>query len=94
MAKQPYIPESIRERMELGKAGHLWTIEVLYNVKSTTVTERKRNMKGEEIMQFRKNIFLVGMLINQAPGHWRVICPMDIVQVDLYRQSDYFPDAI
>lgn len=87
-----YVPPEIRELWQLGREGKLWAVEVVYSLAGATEIVRKRNQTGKEVMQFRQDIFRVGFLHTVGPGHWKVIPPMDIVSVDLYKQDKYLPD--
>jgi hypothetical protein len=51
---------------------------------------QKRNMEVRELMSFRENMFRYGFKVMVEPGHWKIICPMDVVEVDLYQQDAYF----
>lgn len=76
-----------------GAAGKLFSIEVLfcaYNAKSVYRRHTIRNLTGGELMKWRENVFLSGMLLPQAPGHWTVIRPGDILQIDVWRQKTLF----
>ena len=94
MSKQlpPDIPEELRELYEMGAAGKLWTLEVEYDFDSERKITRWRNLTDQDLMRRRTSMFQVGFSIpvGGQPGHWRVICPIDIVKVDLYRQTGYF----
>lgn len=88
-----HIPAELRELWEMGAHGKLWTLEVVYTVDSEQKILRWRNMTDDQLMARRSKMFMVGFSIPVAdgePGHWRIICPMDILRVDLYRQSGYF----
>jgi hypothetical protein len=86
-----YIPPEVLRLMELGRQGKLWTIEITYHCDSNTKLERKRNMTGDELVKYREDIFRIGFSVPIAAGHWRIVTPYDIVQVDLYKQNGYFP---
>lgn len=89
------IPYELQRLIDLGKQKKLWALEIQYNVAKTGETKvmRKRNMEELELMNFRELMFRYGFKVMVAPGHWKIICPMDIVEVDLYRQDAYFFDA-
>lgn len=98
MDKQPQtnipdnVPEELRELYEMGAAGKLWTLEFEYSMDSERKLFRWRNLSEAQLMARRNKMFSVGITVpvGGAPGHWRVICPIDIIRVDLYRQSGYF----
>jgi hypothetical protein len=77
--------------MELGRQKKLWALEIMYNVPGENKTKIiwKRNMTGEELQKTREGMFRYGFEIPVEPGHWKIICPMDIVTVDCYRQDNY-----
>lgn len=89
------MPHELVRLIELGKQKKLYGIEIIYNVPSTGATKRmtKRNLETTELMNFRENMFKYGFKVMVAPGHWKIICPMDIVEVDLYQQDSYFFEA-
>jgi len=82
-------PEDI-ERKALGKKGKLWSIEVLAK-HGIWGNETKRfarcNLYSSELMQSRKTMFTHGILMPVDPGHWIIVLPWDIVQIDIYRQK-------
>jgi hypothetical protein len=86
-------PELKRQMLyELGAAGKLWALEVEYNLDNETKLIRWRNLPDAELQLRRESIFKVGIPLFIEPGHWRIICPMDIAKVDVYRQNGYFPE--
>lgn len=91
-SKQPYVPPELQQRIDLGKAGKLWTIEVIYNCHNEVKKIARRNLKNEEVQEYRETMFRYGLTIPVEPGHWQIICPYDIARVDLYKQSGYFPE--
>lgn len=90
-----YIPPELERLITLGKQGKLYRIVVIYNVHGhgETKIHDLKNLEIAELMNFRDNMFRYGFKVQIAPGHWKIICPMDIVEVDLYQQSAYFFDA-
>lgn len=89
---KPLMPPELQLLYDQGKAGKLWVMEIIYRVGAEDKMLRKRNMTSGELMQFRLDIFRIGFITPIEPGHWRLICPMDIKQIDLYKQSGYFTD--
>lgn len=86
------IPPELQELFELGKAGRLWSIEIIYSLEGVTKQVRKRNLPVEELMKFRETMFRYGLTHPVEPGHWKIVCPVDIFSVDVYKQSSYFPE--
>ncbi len=85
----------LQKLIELGKQKKLWAIEIRYNVSGGGESKlmRKRNLTVKELMIFRESMFKYGFKVQVDPGHWKIICPMDIVEVDLYNQDHYFFDG-
>lgn len=90
-----YIPKELKQLIEMGKQKKLWALEIRYNVAGQGETKlmRKRNLTVQELMTFRESMFKYGFKVMVEPGHWKIICPMDIVEVDLYNQDHYFFDG-
>jgi hypothetical protein len=88
-------PAELQRLIDLGKQKKLWTIEVCYNVVGTSEAKMKRyrNLEVQELMTFRESMFKYGFKVGVEPGHWKIVCPIDIIEVDLYQQSAYFFDA-
>lgn len=91
-ANKQHIPPELEELFALGKAGKLWAMEIIYTLEGETKQVRKRNMTVEELMKFRETMFRYGMTHPVEPGHWKIVCPMDINSVDVYKQATYLPD--
>lgn len=87
-----YVPDHLKELMEMGAAGKLWTLECEYVLDSEWKILRWRNLTDKECMERRLKMFQVGFSIpvHGQPGFWRIICPTDIKKVFLHRQSGYF----
>ena len=81
--------------MQLGREGKLWSVEIMFNVpaKHETKTEYKRNMETSELMKFREALFKYGFSLPVKAGHWRLILPMDILQVDIFKQDAFVDDG-
>lgn len=80
--------------MELGRQKKLWSLEIMYNVHlptggQETKIEWKRNLDTTELMKFREAMFRYGFSMPVTANHWKLVCPMDIISVDLYRQDAY-----
>ncbi len=98
MDKQPQtkipdnVPDEMKELFEMGAAGKLWTLEFEYTMDSERKLFRWRNLDEKNLMVKRAKMFSTGLTVpvGGEPGHWRIIVPMDIIRVDLYRQSGYF----
>ena len=82
--------------IELGKQKKLWAVEVQYTApgaQQERKIEIKRNLTAEELVKFREAIFRYGMQIPVKPQHWKIIVPMDILEVDIYQQDHYIPET-
>jgi len=84
------IPPHIIELMALGQ--HLYSIETIYRWGAEEKVDRRRNVTEEELSKLRRNIFLGGLVFMVEPGHWKVICPIDILSMDIHQQSGYFEE--
>ncbi len=82
------IPAHIAELIAMGQ--HLYSVEIVYRWGSEEKIERRRNLTEEELAKFRRNVLLGGMAFIVEPGHWKVVCPIDILAFDIYQQSGYF----
>jgi hypothetical protein len=88
------LPPELERLIQLGKRKKLWALEIRYNVPNGEAKlMHKRNMEVAELMSFRENMFKYGFKVMVAPDHWKIICPMDIVEVDLYKQDYYIFEA-
>lgn len=94
MENKTYYPPEVLRLMELGRQKKLWALEIMYTVQSnhTTAILRKHNLDDVELMKERDAMFRYGIQTPIAPGHWKIICPIDIISVDLYRQDNYVPE--
>lgn len=96
--KDVYIPPELQLRIDAGNKKMLWALEIVYTVTeggvNTSQTKRwpKKNMYYNEMLEFREAMFRYGFTIPITRGHWKVIIPMDIVSVELFRQERYFPE--
>jgi hypothetical protein len=90
-----YIPPEVLRLMELGRQKKLWALEIEYTVRpdNEIKLQYKRNLTGEELKIFRDALFRYGLSIPIKPGHWRIICPMDIIQVDCFQQDCYIMES-
>lgn len=77
--------------MQLGRDGKLWALEVVYSIRDKNEYKQmiKRNLTEEELLKTREAMFKYGLQIPVEPGHWKIICPIDILEVDLYKQKAY-----
>lgn len=91
-ARQQYLTPEIEELIELGKKKLLWAIEVVYTVDGTTKRYRKRNLRMQEIMATRKELFEYGLAHPVEPGHYKIINPLDYQEMDVFKQDRYIPD--
>lgn len=80
-------------RREAGKQGKLWSIEVIARI-GITGTETKRwfraNLYENELMKAREKMFTHGILVPVDPGRWKIILPLDILEVEVTRQKNFF----
>lgn len=85
--------EDLEKRKQAGKEKKLWGIEVMYRHYESPGSVRRHTMKnyfGEELMNFRNTVFTAGIMMPVDPGHWVIIMPADILQIDVYRQNSFF----
>lgn len=87
----------ITELDKLARQGQLWSIEVLYQHKKEACRLAYYNKTNPEVMRIREAIFRAGFVIpmkdgNGQPvqGSYQVIPPLDILEVFLHRQTEYF----
>ena len=91
-ANNQSIPPELQELFDLGKAGKLWTIEVVYSLEGVTKVVRKRNMTDDELLKWRESMCRYGLTHWLEPGHWKLVLQVDIFSTDIYKQSSYFPE--
>lgn len=88
------LPDTFRELWDLGEAGKLWSLEIVYKMAGSLGTNRKllRNLTEPKLVETRIRMFSqgLGIAVDGDPGHWKIILPMDIISVDLYQQFGYF----
>jgi hypothetical protein len=98
---EPSQQTEIEKRKSAGKAGKLCTIEVYFedlDIDNESRQKRKgsrytlKNQYWAEVMKFRQMVYTAGLMVMVAPDHWKVIHPMDIRTVDIWRQNDYFKE--
>lgn len=82
--------EDKMKRISLGKAGKLWRIEVLYKVAHETKRVCITDRTGREVREFRELVYTAGLAVPIDPGHFKVISPFDILEVDVWKQDKYF----
>lgn len=90
---KPEAPVMSAEEIELralGKAGKLWRIVVMYNDGPGIGQHSLTNQTGAQVFKFRENIFAIGLMLAVSPGEWLVIHPMDIKEIRLFKQSNFF----
>lgn len=90
-SQEKQIPPHIIELMALGQ--HLYSVEVVYRWGSENRIERRRNLTEEQMGKFRRNLLIGGLAFLVEPGHWKVICPIDILEFDIHQQSGYFHEV-
>lgn len=97
MTRKQFIPAEVQQLMELGKEGKLWSLWVLYNVHNPAKPQNEtrlwklQNLVAAEVKKHRESMFRYGFTIPLESGHWKIICPMDIIEVDLFKQGGYMP---
>lgn len=89
-------PEIV-ELDRLAKEGKLWCIETYYNRNQETCIMRYYNQTNDQVMRIREAVFRAGFIIpvkdksgQPVKGSYRVIPPMDIVDMILTQQTGYF----
>lgn len=94
---QAVSPE-IETLVKLGRAGKLLTIVVTFNeitddngnIINNTRLYYLRNQTWEQVRALRATIYTSGFMYPVATDHFKVIHPMDIKAVDIWRQNEYF----
>lgn len=84
--------DELKARIDLGKRGKLWRIEVLFKDGFETKRYEIRDRTGREVRNFREDIYQCGLAVAIDPGHFRVYSPFDILTVDVWKQDRYFGD--
>lgn len=88
------MPQEMRGWWDLGEAGGLWTLEIMYQMYGEPEPHRKllRNLTIEKLAATRVKMFSQGLAfaVNGDPGHFEIVIPQDILKVDLYQQFGYF----
>lgn len=93
MAAGQAITPELQARIDLGKAGKLWRIEVLYTQGPVTGRHCVDNRYWHEVIEYRERLFKAGLMVPRDPGHWIVVSPYDIDEVHLWKQDKYFKDS-
>lgn len=78
------------ERRELGAKKLLWGIEIICRLGVETKRHHLANQTDREVFDFRKNIFVAGIMIPHEPGVWVVVPPWEITMIFITRQSKFF----
>jgi hypothetical protein len=94
MATDQNITPELQQRIDLGKAGKLWRIEVLFKEGVETRRYELRDRTGREVMDFREKVFKAGLMIPVSPGMWRIVSPFDLLEITVYRQQKYYGDNL
>jgi hypothetical protein len=82
--------KDLANRLTLAKKKKLWAVEILYNTEvASTGSHRIVNRTADEIMKIRTELFSAGVSVFIEPGHFRVIPPWRLLQVDLFVQDHY-----
>lgn len=90
-AEQPK-PLTLTERKELGKQKKLWRLEIFFNELSKNQTCRYQldNRTGQEIRDFRSQVFSIGLMVQMEPGMWVIAPPAAVIQVNIWKQDKFF----
>jgi hypothetical protein len=88
----PDMPQEMREWWDLGESGQLWALEFTFTLHGLPEVHRRllRNLTAPRLKAYRTKMFIEGLTLKKEPGHWIVVCPMDIISVDVYQQFGYF----
>jgi len=70
----------------------LWSIEVVFSHGAETKIHRLRNLETKQLMDFRADVFAVGLMYPVDPGHWVICNPVNIISIDVYKQNARFAD--
>jgi hypothetical protein len=92
--QQQYIPPEVLRLMELGRKKLLWAIEAIYTLNGSAYVYKRRNLVADELMKVREDMFKYGILHPVEQGHWKVATPLDIQDIDVYKQERYMPDGM
>ncbi len=86
------MPQELREWWDLGEAGKLWSLEFTFTLGGLPEVHRRllRNLTEPKLTATRAKMFIEGLTLRKEPGHWVIVCPMDIIAVDVYQQFGYF----
>lgn len=90
MSTETPMSEEEAKRRQAGKEKKLFHIEVLHYLGNETKRHTLSNQYGEEVMNFRKNVFAAGLMIPVDPNRWAVIPPCDIKEITIEKQSKFF----
>lgn len=91
--KQKFDEHRLQELLTLGLEGRLWAVSIMYKVNGQTKLHEIRNLTGEQTMAKRSRMFQFGFEVMIAPGHWQIVCPMDILEVHMFKQTRYLPEG-
>lgn len=78
------------EAKKTGRAGKLYCIEVVYTYFRETKKLTIQNRTWSEVIEFRARVFDLGIMVPVVKGHWKLVSPYDITDIDIYQQSGYF----
>ncbi len=84
----------LNERIEAGKAGKLWKIDVLYEVGAETRHHYLENRYSTEVMEFREEVFKKGIMVIVSPGEWVIVPPWRIRDILVTRQPKYWDQYV
>lgn len=89
---KPETPEHER-RISEGRQGKLFCVEVTYHAGDHREELKRKvfkNMFWHEVLDFRNDLPVVGMMYRESPGRYRLVLPQNIHEVYIDRQNGYF----
>jgi len=89
MSSNKDITPELQDRIDLGKKGKLWRIEILYKRGNEVCRIEKRDRTGAEVKTICEDLYIAGLTVPISPGHFRVVSPYDILEVDCYKQDKF-----
>lgn len=84
--------EELYQRKKAGKAGRLWSIEVLYHYEHEAKRYMITNLYSKELMRFRETVITAGVMIptREEKGEYIIVLPWHIITLRVTRQSRFF----
>lgn len=86
------VPLTVDQRKQLGREKKLWRMEILFEEHHQNQVCRYfiDNKTGTEIIEFREKMFSIGLMVMADPGHWVLIPPSAVIQVDIWKQDKFY----